>query len=118
MLKASSEHRVVTPKENFILCGYEHFGILDDAKESTYRQYLGKTALSIYQSLESKLEDCTVKYGKTHICGLYSSRINSKKESDKSIKSIQLIKNQNTIVAELINITVHSTVLNNPILKV
>lgn len=191
MLKASSEHRVVTPKENFILCGYvpgkisngvhddiimsglllkiksklifminidlcmiskaiyneimsqlhlihkdcevlvtathnhtgpsvqgyEHFGILDDAKESKYRQFLGKTALSIYQSLESKLEDCTVKYGKTHICGLYSSRINSKKESDKSIKSVQFINNQNAIVAELINIAVHSTVLNNQFQK-
>jgi len=191
MIKVSTEHHIVTPKNNFILCGYvpgmiadgvydniimsglllsinnksiyminidlcmisemireeiikslkndllncellitathnhtgpsvqgfEHFGILDVEKEQTYREHLGKVALKMYQSLKTKQEECVLNFGSTIIDGLYSSRINITKESDKSIKSIQFVNKNNDVVAQILNIAVHSTILSNKFSK-
>lgn len=91
--------------------GLEHFGILNHQKEQEYREYLGYTAQTLFTEMLNNLEEVTSYFGMREISGLYSSRLDLNKKIDKTVKSIKFYNSRKELVAEYLNLSVHSTVL-------
>jgi len=91
--------------------GLDRFGILDSNLENEYLGGLSRELSLMVKWLIANLQETTCKIGEVGIEGIYSSRLNPEKPINKKVKSLKFYDNENSLIAEYLNIAVHSTVL-------
>lgn len=87
------------------------FNDRDKGARPGYREFLVNCAREAVMQIVDTLEEVDLYYATTMIDGYYSNRNSKDKPCDKSANMLRLIRKDNSILAMMVNMTCHPTVL-------